>query len=175
MKSPTLIIFLLSITLFHTGCVGPGYPPLASADIARYAILEVDARSISKLADHAIVDFASIDGFNSDTFTNRRIERDSDGKLSKVFILLEPRRYTLTLRYTKAFHHLAGWEFLYGDITYDYDLGADIYRIDSSEDDKFVYLSLKNSKGQKVGVDGKSVFKLASSPSIYVPTLPTIK
>ena len=169
MKLPFLIAISLAVAILLTGCIGPGYPVLSSTDREKYAILEMDARGLSKLADHEIINFPSIDGINSDKFTNRRIERDSDGKLAKVFILLEPKRYTLTLGYTKALYHVVGWEFLYGDVTYDYKLSPDIYRIDARADDRFVYLSLTHSNGQKIGEVGKSVLKSATPSSTYVP------
>ena len=169
MKSPLLIAISLAVAILLTGCIGPGYPALASVDREKYAILEMDARGLSKLADHEIINFPFIDGVNSDKFTNRRIERDSGGKLAKVFILLEPKRYTLTLRYTKALFHVVGWEFLYGDVTYDYELSPGIYRIDARADDRFAYFSLLNCNGQKIGETGKSVLKLATPSSPYVP------
>ena len=169
MKSAILIVISLTVAVLLTGCIGPGYPALTSVDREKYAILEMNAQGLSKLADHEIINFPSIDGIDSGKLTNRRIERDSEGKPSKVFILLEPKHYTLTLRYTKALYHVVGWEFLYGDVAYDYDLSPGIYRIDARADDRFAYLSLLNSNGQKIGEAGRSVLKSATPPSTYVP------
>ncbi len=173
MKTPIITALLLAVASLLTGCIGPGYPALRPDDTEKYAILEQDVRGVSKLADHEIIDFSSIDGISSDKITNRRIERDSDGKLTKVFILLEPKHYTLTLRYRKALYHVGGWGFLYGDVTYDYDLSPGFYRIDARADDRFAYLSLINSNGQKIGEVGKSVLKSDTPSSTYLP-IPTI-
>ena len=169
MKSLIIIAISLAVATLLTGCIGPGYPALQKDDTEKYVILEQDERGLSKLADHEIIDFSSIDGIYSDKFTNRRIERDSDGKLTKVFILLKPKHYTLTLRYTKALYHVFGWEFLYGDVTYDYDLSPRFYRINARANDRFAYLCLLHSNGQKIGLDGKAVLKSVTPSSTYVP------
>jgi hypothetical protein len=169
MKTPIIIALSLAVASLLTGCIGPGYPVLRPDDAAKYAILEQDAQGLSKLADHEIIDFSSIDGISSDKIKNRRIERDLDGKLTKIFLLIEPKHYTLTLRYTKALYHVVGWEFLYGDVTYDYDLSPGFYRIDARADDRFAYLSLIDSNGQKIGEAGKSVLKSVTPSSTFVP------
>lgn len=175
MKPSILIAISLAVATLLTGCIGPGYQALGPADTGKYAILETDAQGLAKVGYHEVISFPSIDGTNSGNFTNRRIERDSSGKLTKIFILIEPGRHTLTLRYTKVFYHIIGWTLLQGDVTYDYNLSPGIYKIDGRADDKFSYLSLLNPRGQEIGAAGKAVLTPASSSSTYVPIPIVIK
>src|SRR5271165_4305601 len=91
MKTPALIMCLAALCM--TSCIGPGYAKFSLDDAGNHAVIALDVGYLADSMKGECFDVSALNGIPIGNFTDRRIERDNEGKLTKVFILIPPGRY----------------------------------------------------------------------------------
>ncbi|MDI1336907.1 MAG: hypothetical protein PSU94_12060 [Lacunisphaera sp.] len=157
MKISALILCLAALCL--ASCIGPGYAKYSPDDAANHTVFALDVSYLADSTKGECFDVASLNEISLDKFVDRRIERTSDGKLAKVFVLISPGRYNAVLRYTRNAMYIAGRDFWSASVSKEVSLAAGIYTVQGKVDGDFVYLWLADSSGHQVTEPEKAQIK----------------
>ena len=155
----TALVLCIVAALCGTSCIGPGYGKFLPADAVGHTVLALDVSYLADSMKGEFFDISSLNAISLDKFTDRRIERTSDGKLAKVFVLITPGRYDVTLRYCRNAMYFAGRDFWLADVTKEVMLEPGIYSVGGRVEGDFVYLWLSNSAGHAVTEAEKALIK----------------
>ena len=157
MKISALILSL--VALCGTSCIGPGYAKYSSDDAAHHAVIALDVSYLADPMKGECFDVSRLNGVSLEKFTERRIERTSEGKLAKVYVLIPPGHYDVTFRYCRNAMYLAGRDTWYADVTKEVTLAAGIYTVEGRIEGDFVHLWLADSDGHAVTESEKALIK----------------
>lgn len=159
LKMKIAALTLCLVALCGTSCVGPGYGTFAPSDAASHTVIALDVSYLADSMKGECFDVSSLNAVSLDKFTDRRIERTGDGKLAKVFVLIAPGRYDVTLRYCRNAMYLAGRDFWLADVTKEVVLEAGIYTVGGRIEGDFAYLWLTDSAGHVMTQPEKALIK----------------
>jgi hypothetical protein len=170
-RKKVAVLVLCFVALWATSCIGPGYGRFSDADAADHAVIALDVTHLEDPMKGEGFDVSALNAVSLDKFTDRRIERTSDGKLAKVFILVPPGRYHVTLRYCRNAMYFAGRDFWLADVTKEVVLAAGIYTVEGRVEGDFAFLWLADATGQAVTQPEKALIKKSERrvPPILIP------
>jgi hypothetical protein len=166
------ILLLIIAVVGLTGCVGPGYATFSTSDAQYHAVIELDVRYLADPMKGECFLVSALNGVLLDKFTNRRVERDERGKLSKVFVLIPAGHYDVSFGYFKNAMYLGGRDTWYADVTKGVDFEHRIYRVNGTVEGDFASLWLEDETGKRITAPEKSLIKKNARPvHLVVPVL----
>jgi len=153
----SLLAFILSITILAlAGCIGPGYAAFSPSDAKDHAVLELDMRYLADSTKGECFAFSALNSVPLDKFTDRRIERDSHGKLVKVFVLVRPGRYSVSFGYFKNAMYFAGRDTWGAAATKEINLTARLYHVNGLIEGDSASLWIEDDSGTKIALPEKA-------------------